>query len=125
MKEKKLFNDECVVRVFLFVAKRKFFESTGQFIIAIGSFQLLSKAVDGVCGESCGFDTKRPPHCEYGFNNDTMRGSIPRDMLVYDDKDEDDDLNGKKYVFTKLYRVRLRKGLLSPAFKYYVNFIAS
>ena len=54
-----------------------------------------------------------------------MRGTIPRDLLVYDGEDEDDALNGKKYVFTKLYRVRLLKGFLSPAFKCYVKFIAS
>ena len=110
---------------FFVCCQNNFFESTGQFIIPIGSFQLLSKAVDGVCGESCGFDTKKPAHCVYGFNNDTMRGTIPRDLLVYDGEDEDDALNGKKYVFTKLYRVRLLKGFLSPAFKCYVKFIAS
>lgn len=111
--------------VFFCLLPKELFESTGQFIIAIGSFQLLSKAVDGVCGEACGFDTKKPAHCDYGFNNDTMRGTIPRDLLVYDGEDEDDALNGKKYVFTKLYRVRLLKGFLSPAFKCYVKFIAS
>ena len=111
--------------VFFCLSPKELFESTGPFLIVIGSFQLLSKAVDGVCGRSCGFDAKEPAQCDYGFNNDTIRGSIPRDLLVYDDKDEDDELNGKTYVFTKLYRVRLRKEILSPAFKYYVNFIAS